>query len=372
VSFDLDGSQEHTYKLTGEHMKNIYRFSALSLLFCVAMAVTLFAPVEADAQGRYASRYSKRDVNNIVVRLEQSSNTFRTNFDRAMDNSNINGTQTETRFNNIVRDFEDSVDRLRRDFDRQDSWWQSRSQVQDMVRQASPVNTMMTTLAFRRNIENQWNRLRNDVNTLADTYDLPGLNGGGWTGGNVGGGIGGGTGNAPTWAVGTFYGRSPQTGGRITLTVNRNGSVTADFGDSQSYGTINGSNLNMDGNRARVTRLNNGIRTRGTNGETIDYFRTPIGGGGGIGGGAGNAPSWAIGTFYGRNPNTGGTITMTVGRNGNVTINFGDGSLTYGTINGNILQVDNATSRITSIRNGIRTTSTIDGQVIEYFTNRPR
>ena len=41
----------------------------------------------------------------------------------------------------------------------------------------------MNNATFRRNLERQWNRLRNDINKLADTYDLPGLNGGGWNGG---------------------------------------------------------------------------------------------------------------------------------------------------------------------------------------------
>ncbi len=427
--------------------KKIFTSSPLSILWFALLAGTL--TLETAAQGRYAARYSKRDVSGIITKLEQSSDTFRRDFDRAMDKSNLNGTPSEDRFNNLVRDFENSVDRLRREFDREDTWWQSRNQVESMIRDSRPVNTMMTTLPFRRNIERQWNQLRNDINTLADTYDLPGLNGGGWNGGGGGGG-----GNAPNWAVGTFYGRNPQTGGTITLTVNRNGSVTADFQGSQSYGTLNGNNLNIDGNTSRVSQISNGIRTRSSSGEVIDYYRSNSGGGSGggnvpswavgifygrnpqtggtitltinpdgnvsadfqgtqsygilnrtnlnidgntanvsrinngirtrstsgetidyfrtnFGGGGGNAPSWAVGTFYGRNPQTGGTITMIVSRNGDVSINFGGGSQTYGTLYNDMLRVDNATSRVTRIRNGIRTTSTIDGQVINYYANRP-
>ena len=36
---------------------------------------------------------------------------------------------------------------------------------------------MMNSLPFRRNLERQWTKMRNDLNKLADTYDLPGLNG---------------------------------------------------------------------------------------------------------------------------------------------------------------------------------------------------
>ena len=37
------------------------------------------------AQGRYANRYSKRDVSQIINKLERSSNTFRIEFDRSME-----------------------------------------------------------------------------------------------------------------------------------------------------------------------------------------------------------------------------------------------------------------------------------------------
>ncbi len=441
------------FKEQGIYMNIRKILSAIFSVICVA-TLMFVAANSANAQGRYSARYSRSDVSNIVSRLEQSSDAFRRNFDRSMDNSNINGTQAEDRFNNIVRDFENSVDRLRREFDRNDSWWESRNNVEGMVRDSRPVNTMMTTLPFRRNIENQWNQLRNNINTLADTYDLPGLNGGGWNGGsgggggnapnwavgtfygrnpqtggtitltisrngsvtadfdgsqsygtlnrntlnmsgeiarvtqinnglrtrgndgqvidyyrnNSGGGSGGGGGNVPSWAIGTFYGRNPQTGGTITLMIDGSGRVTADFQGSQSYGTLNGSNLNMSGDTARVTRLNNGLRTRGTDGATIDYFRNSSGGNDGGNDGGGNAPSWAVGTFYGRNPQTGGRITLTINRNGNVTVDFGGGNQSYGTIDENYLRVGNATSRVTRIRNGIRTTSTTDSQVIEYST----
>ena len=116
----------------------------------LAVAFVLLASESSNAQGRYANRYAKRDVSAILQRMETSSDEFRRDFESALNSSNINGTPSEDRFRNIVRDFENSVDRLRREFDRNDSWWNTRNDVQAMVRDASPVNTMMTTLAFRR------------------------------------------------------------------------------------------------------------------------------------------------------------------------------------------------------------------------------
>ena len=354
-------------------------FSMLTPSVFAALAIFIAAET-ASAQGRYANRYSKRDVSAIITRLETSSDAFRRDFDREMNRSNRND-NTQDRFNNIVEDFENSVDQLRRDFDRNDNWWESRNNVQSMIRDANPVNSMMNTLPFRRNIERQWNSLRNDINTVADTYDLPGLNGGGWSGGggnsgpwNPGGG--GGQGIAPpSWAQGTFYGRAPN-GQQITLTIGSNGNVNVDVNGEVSYGSFTrGNQLFVNGARSRVTRQgNNGILTVGINtGERISYTRSGWGGGGGNsgpwnpGGGSGDAvrpPNWAQGTFY-ANANR-SRVTLTISGNGQVTVNV-DGQLSYGTFTrNNILVVDGAQSRVTSVSGGIRTTGINTGEVITY------
>lgn len=330
-------------------------------------AFVLIAAEASNAQGRYASRYSKRDVSGIIARMETSSDEFRRDFDRAMDNSNIDGTQQETRFNNLVRDFENSVDRLRREFDRNDTWWNSRNDVQNMVRDASPVNTMMNTLPFRRNIERQWASLRNNINTVADTYDLPGLNGGGWNGGGPGWGGGGGGGSAvtpPGWAQGTFYGNAPD-GSQIALTISSNGSVNASVNGQMSYGTFTrGNNLYIDGARSRVTRQGDGILTvRTDNGERISYSRS--GNGGGDPGDQVRPPSWARGTFFGTAPD-GSRITLTINANGRVTANV-EGQMSYGSFTeGNVLSINGAYARVTSSSRGIRTVRTDNGEVINY------
>ena len=186
-------------------------------------------------------------------------------------------------------------------------------------------------------------------------------NGGGWNGGNNGG-------NVPNWAVGTFYGRNPVTGGNISLTINNGGNVTINSDGSISYASINGEILNNNGITSRVTRLNSGIRTTRTdNGERIDYYLNNSGGNdSGNNGNMGDIPNWAIGTFSARNPESGGNITLTINRNGNVTINF-DGSISYATMYKDRLTNNGVVSRVTKINNGIRTTRTDNGQRIDYF-----
>jgi hypothetical protein len=299
-----------------------------------------------------------------------------------VNNSGL-GNSTRRTYNNYADQFETAVDRLRSRFNSNDSWWESRNEVQNVISNSQNLNNVMNSAAFRRRIERQWNQLRNDINKLADTYDLPGLNGGGWNGG--GGGWNnnpgwdnnpGRGGNVPSWAQGTFYARNPQTGGTITMSIQRNGSVQINFGDgNQGYGTMNGTTLRNGPYTNRVTRINNGIRTTNVaNGDFIDYFKTPINGGWNPGGGIGqgNVPSWAQGTFYARNPQTGGIITMNIQRNGTVSIDFGDGNQSYASMSGTRLINGPYVNDVTRINNGIRTTNISNGDFIDYYRNRPR
>jgi len=341
----------------------------------IALAV---GATTAFAQGRYANVYNRGQVDGFVQQLETSSDAFRNDFSRQVDNSNLGGS-TKRQLKSYAEQFENAVDRLRSRFDSDDSWWESRNEVQAMISNSQNLNSTMNSASFRRNLERQWNRLRNDINKLADAYDLPGLSGGGWAGGGgggyPGGGYPGGGGNVPSWAAGTFYGRDRQTGSAIVLTIARNGSVSVSVdGNSPSYASLRGTTLTNGPYVSRVTRRGNGIRTTDINDRNnfIDYSRNPNNGGGwnpgGDGGGQGNVPNWAVGTFYGNDSLSGSNLAMTISRNGQVSISIDGGALIFASMNGTTLTNGVDVSRITRINNGIRTTDVNNrNRFIDYY-----
>lgn len=162
-----------------------------SLLIIAILLTTTLLPTESLAQRgrgrdrdddrrdnrndyrRYEQRYAKRDVSEIIRRVEESSNQFRRDVDRDLDRSRLDGSRREDRINDEVRRFEDALDRLRREFDRNDSWWESRSHVQVALDAARPVATRLRNNRFSSNVENQWRNLRRDLNKLAFVYNLP-------------------------------------------------------------------------------------------------------------------------------------------------------------------------------------------------------
>ena len=348
-------------------MKRNKSILGLAAIFTAALMLWITA-TDVSAQGRYVGQYSRGQVDDIIRRLEDSGDDFRDNFNNELNRSNLSNSQKNT-YRRQVETFENATDRLRRNFDSQDDWWSSRSQVQNVVADSRPLNITMNAIGFRRNIERQWNQLRNNVNTLADTYDLPGIAGGGWNGGG-GGGTGVGR-RPPSWAQGTFYARNPQTGGTIQMTVDRDGQVTlVQDGYTTTYASMSGTLLTNGPYQSRVSRINDGIRTTSTtSNERRDYYRTQPGSdGGGVGG---NVPNWAEGTFYARNPQTGGTIQMTIQNDGQVILVQDGTTTTYASLNGTILTNGPYQSRISRTNNGIRTTSTTNSRDrIDYTRNR--
>ena len=63
------------------------RLERIFSLFVVAICAAVVLPTVANAQLRNQNRYSKRNVSDIIKRLENSSDTFKRDFKRALDRS---------------------------------------------------------------------------------------------------------------------------------------------------------------------------------------------------------------------------------------------------------------------------------------------
>ena len=328
-------------------------------------AIWMPMSAEAQVQLRYQSRYSKSDVSRIISKLEKSSDKFRNDFDRALDRSRRDGSNAEDRYNDNIRDYENSLDELRREFNRSNSWWESRNQVSDVIQEAQNVNSMMNSISFRRNLERQWNSMRTDLNTLADTYDLPGLNGGGWNGGNNGGNNGDWNGNnngggqmsaPPSWARGTFYSTNIQG---YTMTVNADGNVSVENNGQATYGQYNRGSIYINNDVFRITKSGDGLTASNRN-QTTNYSQTAPGYGGGDE--TSRPPNWAIGTFNSTNVQG---FTMTIDNAGGVTM-FSGGQTTYGRYNNGVIYINNYEYPVSRSGNGMRALDRNTGRYTNY------
>jgi hypothetical protein len=340
--------------------------SRIGSILVLAIFVTIAASGVL-AQGRYANVYSRGDVDGFISSLENSSDIFSRDF------KTTRGTTASER--RIVDRFENAVDRLRSRFNNNQSWWQSRNEVQGIMTEARQVNVMMNNDRYGRPLESQWRNLRRDINKLADTYELPGLGGGG--GGGMGGGgefppIGGAGGRMstpPSWAIGTFYATS---GPNIAMTIDRRGQIMLNNNGQIYYGRYYRNQMYLNNDTSTVSRSGNGISTYNRNtGETTYYSRDAYSGGGGyppIGGGGydgptSNPPNWAVGTFYATN---GSGIQMSISANGRVMVNNAGYTYQGRYYNGQIF-LNNDVSTVSRFgRNNLRTYNQSSGVTTDY------
>jgi len=148
-----------------------------SLLFTFASGCLIFVGLSATgfAQGTHQGNYyTKADVERIIKRVEERSDAFRKVVDHVLDRSALDGTNREDNINQQVKELENAIDTLRKDFDRAQTWEETRGQVEKVLNESDEVNAIVRRGRSRRGspVKNEWALVRNDLNRLFGIYDL--------------------------------------------------------------------------------------------------------------------------------------------------------------------------------------------------------
>jgi uncharacterized protein YcfJ len=134
--------------------------------------VFLFATISPGvAAPQVPSRLNDQQLKDLLSRIDTRTDTFRGSLERAIDHNQINGTQTEDRINQSVKDFEQANDRLR---DRVNDGRSSFADVEEVLMRASVVDNFMTGHQLETAAQRDWQALRLDVDGLARAYGVAG------------------------------------------------------------------------------------------------------------------------------------------------------------------------------------------------------
>jgi len=118
-----------------------------------------------------ASASAQEDTQRLLKILEEDSDRFSNTFDKELDNSRINGTSAEGEITRYVKAYEDSTDRLKKQYDQ--------GKFADVA--AREVLTRAKSIEkFMRKYKSQmgsttitdWNTVKNDLNRLAQAYKI--------------------------------------------------------------------------------------------------------------------------------------------------------------------------------------------------------
>ena len=141
-----------------------------------AILVILSVADVSNAQRRRESRgrgLTKAQVKVIINRVENRVDDFTKAFDKSLDRSKLNDTKREDNLNRRAKDLEGATDELSREFDRRDAWIENKDEVRKCLNIASDIDRTVRNRRLDANTENIWTRVRYELNTLADVYNLP-------------------------------------------------------------------------------------------------------------------------------------------------------------------------------------------------------
>ena len=116
---------------------------------------------------------NKSQVKAVINRVEDRVDNFVKKYDKSLDKSKLNGSSREDWLNKRARDLESATDELAREFDRRDAWAENKDEVRKCLNIATDINTNMNNYKFGAAAESNWARVRYELNTLADIYNLP-------------------------------------------------------------------------------------------------------------------------------------------------------------------------------------------------------
>ena len=115
-------------------------------------------------------RISDREVEQVIHRIENQSDKFRSALDAALDKSRLDGTRREDEINAFVKDFYRETKTLHDHFD---SHKTTKADVQSVLDRAARIDEFMSRNRFKKkNAPKEWANLKVNLDELARVYNV--------------------------------------------------------------------------------------------------------------------------------------------------------------------------------------------------------
>lgn len=138
------------------------------------MLLLALASMGVSAQTRQTSRRMTRaredQVRQLIHRLEDRTDQFRSTLDTSLDRSSIDGTRAEDNINMFVSDFQDAVHQLHQRFDDRLA---TSADVQQVINRSQRINNFLQRRQLDTSVTNAWANIRVDLSELARIYGVP-------------------------------------------------------------------------------------------------------------------------------------------------------------------------------------------------------
>jgi hypothetical protein len=155
-------------------IKNLIAVFAFSLL---VLGLPSFASAQwrdrdrdDDYYGRNRGGYNYGNLNSAVRRLRNESRNFERRLDRELDRSRYDGRNREDYINRLARDFRVAAERLENRFDNGRDLGRSQNEARQVLNIGEQLERELRRVRVSYNIQNDWNRIRQDLRVISDAY----------------------------------------------------------------------------------------------------------------------------------------------------------------------------------------------------------
>jgi hypothetical protein len=151
-------------------LRNTIAFFAFAFLI---LGLPSFASAQwgNNRNGGYGNRNSNRNLQSTVKNLKNRSSQFERRLDRELDNSRYDGRRREDRILQIAQSFKDATNRLDNAYDNRGDYNNSQDEARRVLSLGSQLERAVSRLRVNSNISNDWNRIRQDLQVLANAYN---------------------------------------------------------------------------------------------------------------------------------------------------------------------------------------------------------
>jgi hypothetical protein len=115
------------------------------------------------------NRLTDQELNQLIGRIENGGNTFRSSLSDAFDHSAYNQTIRRANINESLLSFKSAMDQLRSNFDAGRSL---QGDVARVMAKATVIDQFMHNNQITDRAQNDWSTLRTDLNTLSNAYNI--------------------------------------------------------------------------------------------------------------------------------------------------------------------------------------------------------
>jgi hypothetical protein len=116
-----------------------------------------------------STHLSDNELNDLIQRLEDGGDRFRSSLTDAFDHTGFDQTSGEGKMNNALRGLKRETDQLRNQFDAKEP---VTGNVATLVVRAIPIDVYMRGNLLTDRVQNDWRTLCEDINTLAAAFKL--------------------------------------------------------------------------------------------------------------------------------------------------------------------------------------------------------